>query len=224
MCFGNTKSFGAGCTTSNTWDGEIDEMRFYDQSVSDAWANADWECQRGAVDGNDCITVQAEGSEPVAGSTKTVSDEIALEDQGATTIADGIVTVTDEIVLEDAGTVIFGDGIVTVTDEIALEDQGATTIGSGIVTVTDEIVLEDVNINAGTNAIFVTDEIALEDTASRSTTTPITTFNAIILSLNSPLLDRLGGVFALTCPFNHTLTGLLTNGTLICTDMDVFFP
>lgn len=53
---------------------------------------------------------------------------------------------------------------------------------------------------------------------------PQTSFNAIILSLNSPEFDRLGGVFAITCPANHTLTGLLTNGTLICTSLDDFFP
>lgn len=48
--------------------------------------------------------------------------------------------------------------------------------------------------------------------------------NAIVLSLNSPALDRLGGVFAITCPANSTLTGLLTNGTFVCTDMADFFP
>ena len=48
--------------------------------------------------------------------------------------------------------------------------------------------------------------------------------NAIILALNSPLNDRLGGVFSIVCPANHTLTGLFTNGTFICTDLADFFP
>ncbi len=49
-------------------------------------------------------------------------------------------------------------------------------------------------------------------------------FNAIILSLNSPTDNRLGGVFSLVCPSNHTLTGLFSNGTFICTDLSDFFP
>ena len=53
---------------------------------------------------------------------------------------------------------------------------------------------------------------------------PILTFNAIVLSVNSPLADRLGGVFSLICPSNSTLTGLLTNGTFVCSPMSDFFP
>ncbi len=49
-------------------------------------------------------------------------------------------------------------------------------------------------------------------------------FNAIVLSLNSPDINRLGGVFTVICPANSTLTGLLTNGTFVCTNMSVFFP
>jgi len=49
-------------------------------------------------------------------------------------------------------------------------------------------------------------------------------FNAIVLSLNSPTETRLGGVFAVICPTNSTLTGLLTNGTFVCTPMSDFFP
>jgi len=51
-----------------------------------------------------------------------------------------------------------------------------------------------------------------------------TTFNAIVITLNSPEADRLGGVFSIICPSNSTLTGVLTNGTFVCTDMSVFFP
>ncbi len=212
--------------------GSIDEFQLTFNDLSNDYLQTKFDCESDtAYDSvnqvSGCISVGAEEDNEAGGGgdTVTVTDEIVLEDAGTLIIADGIVTVTDEIALEDAGTLIIGSGIVTVTDEIALEDAGATTIGSGIVTVTDEIVLEDSNIEAGSNAVFVSDEIVLdEDSTDRSTAEPTTSFNAIILSLNSPLLDRLGGVFALTCPANHTLTGLLTNGTLICTNMDDFFP
>ena len=49
-------------------------------------------------------------------------------------------------------------------------------------------------------------------------------FNTITLALNSPTFERLGGVFAITCPANFTLTGLFTNGTFLCTSMNTFFP
>lgn len=155
--------------------------------------------------------------------TVNVSDEIALEDAGATPLLMGVVTVSDEIALEDAGVTTLLDGVVTVSDEIALEDASATTLQAGIVSVSDEIALEDAGATAATDTVFVSDEIALEDTAS--TPAPVAlNYNAIVLSLNSPTLSRLGGAFAITCPANSTLTGLLTNGTFVCTDMSVFFP
>jgi hypothetical protein len=54
--------------------------------------------------------------------------------------------------------------------------------------------------------------------------TPTPTFNTIILRVNPAQNNTLGGAYAVLCPTNSTLTGLLTNGTFVCTDMSVFFP
>jgi len=70
---------------------------------------------------------------------------------------------------------------------------------------------------------YFTDSLAVEDTLVDVPPTGLI-FNAIILSINSPEFDRLGGVFAVVCPTNSTLTGLLLNGTFVCTDMSAFFP
>jgi len=137
-----------------------------------------------------------------AGSTVTVSDEFAMEDQDATATIMGIVTVSDEFAFEDQGTDNSGAGTVTVSDEFAFEDQDATAF-SDTVTVSDEFAFEDTTETVEGEAIV---------------------FNTIVITLNSPLSDRLGGSFSLICPSNSTFTGLLPNGTFVCTDMSVFFP
>jgi len=53
---------------------------------------------------------------------------------------------------------------------------------------------------------------------------PTPQFNAIVLAINAAQNGTLGGAYAIICPVNSTLTGLLTNGTFVCTDMSVFFP
>lgn len=131
---------------------------------------------------------------------------------------------SDEIALEDSVSIIY-DHTVNTSDEIALEDDSitASATGSDTVTIEDEIALEDYMIGAQTDTVFVSDEIALEDGGATNDAVA-QQLNAIILRLNSPLTDRLGGVFAITCPSNHTMTGIFTNGTAICTDLSDFFP
>ncbi len=48
-----------------------------------------------------------------------------------------------------------------------------------------------------------------------------TVFNAILLKLAAPNTTRLGGAFAITCPSNLTLTGLLENGTFVCSTITI---
>ncbi len=53
--------------------------------------------------------------------------------------------------------------------------------------------------------------------ASQETDPPIPPFDTIWLQLNSPTATRLGGVFATSCS-SGTMTGILTNGTILCSD------
>ena len=66
LCLGGNSITAGGCNTLTSFDGEMDELRLYDAIQTPEWVKADWECQRGAVDGNSCITVGAEGTEPAA--------------------------------------------------------------------------------------------------------------------------------------------------------------
>lgn len=157
MCIGNNMGVDTACATAVTFDGRIDEVRYVDTILPAQWVKADWECQRGAVDGNSCITVGNEGEEPAAGDTVTVSDEIAIEDRGAKYNAE--VGVSDEIAIEDQGATAAADNTVTVDDEIAIEDEGAT---------------------AASNEVTVSDEIAIEDEGATGST-PVQNFNTIVL-------------------------------------------
>lgn len=74
------------------------------------------------------------------------------------------------------------------------------------------------------NIVDIDNGVLVEYFFSIDAPTVSPSFNAIVLSLNSPTFNRLGGVFAVICPMNSTLTGLLTNGTFICTPMSDFFP
>ncbi len=204
LCIGTrvTGTDGLTCTAGNSaFHGMLDEIRMVDIELSSAWINSDWECQRFDDVAKSCITVGAEETNTNS-DTVTVSDEIALEDLVSHT----------------------GSNSITVSDEIALEDIATTDIMSfDTVTVSDEIALDEAGITAASDTVFVSDQIVLEDQMT-SNVIPTSFFNAIILSLNSPLTDRLGGVFAITCPSNHTMTGIFINGTAICTDLSDFFP
>lgn len=91
-------------------------------------------------------------------------------------------------------------------------------------TILDDVELDDVSVAWTFDVINIISIDAANKVEYFFSVTVTPTFNTITLSLNSPLLDRLGGVFAVSCPANSTLTGLLTNGTFVCTLMSDFFP
>src|SRR3990172_1028863 len=77
LCIGNINN----CASTRTWDGGIDDVRLNDSVLAAGWVNADYQCQRGAVDGNSCITVGDEGAE--AGGVdhpQSYADTLALTD------------------------------------------------------------------------------------------------------------------------------------------------
>lgn len=212
ICLGNTHAASeTTCATTITFDDKMDEFRFVDTILPANWIKADWECQKGAVTGQagqSCITVGSQGTEPVSGSTVTVTDEYALEDS-VSIIAPGNVVVSDEYALEDSVSATAAN-TVNPTDEYALEDSVSIP---GNIVVTDEFALED---SAGTNQITVNDEFALEDTVQGSATTAIR--NAIVIYLNTPTTTRLGGVLADVCNYaaNYSMVGIYPNGSAIC--------
>ena len=146
-------------------------------------------------------------------------DELGIEDSmnvgGASTIS-----FTDELGIEDSLDVdsVFAIGF---TDELGIDDSLGIASGTAI-SFTDKLAIDD-SLATTVSVISFTDELGIEDTQSQVIPTP-TVFNAILLYLNSPESDRLGGVFAITCPTNSTLTGLLTNGTFICTPIGDILP
>lgn len=195
LCIGNAAT-GAACVTTTTFEGTIDDVRLYDIIQTPEWIKADWECQRGVLDGNSCITVGSQGTEPAAGGTVTVADDFALED---------LVTQLN----------YYG----TVSDDFALEDT-VTGNGSSSATVTlaDDFAIEDV---AGTNTVTVTDDFAIEDSQPATSVPAASIRNAIVIYLNSPTTTRLGGVFAGLCDFanNYTMIGIQANGTIACSKL-----
>ena len=192
ICIGNQgdSAGGATCNTTFTHDGSIDEIRYYDAIASASWIKADWECQRGGVDGNSCITLGSQGTEPAGGGTATVSDEGAGEDTASA----------------------INTGTATVSDEGAGEDVADGSL-AGIANVSDEGAGEDM---AGTNLIIVSDEGAGEDTVHSSQ--PSVDYNTLILRVAPPTTTRLGGVFSGVCDFgnNYTQIGIYNNGTIRC--------
>lgn len=211
LCLGNQANGAGGCLTSGTVDGSMDEFRMNNGILSADWINADWQCQRGAVDGNSCITIGSQGTEPVAGDTVTVSDEGAGEDS-VSYQTENTVNLTDEGAGEDI-VAAFGDSTVNITDEGAGEDS-VTAETPGLVTLTDEGAGED---SAGINIVTVTDEGAGEDSIP-SPAVSTSTRNAIVIYLNSPTETRLGGVFSGFCDTvnNYTMYGIHLNGSIAC--------
>ena len=79
LCLGQAVSNTASvCNTIRTFDGSIDEMRMVDEILTADWIKADWECQRGAVDNDSCITIGDEGIEPT--NDHFYSDTLAITD------------------------------------------------------------------------------------------------------------------------------------------------
>jgi len=174
------------------------------------------------------------------GHTESFIDELGLEDTLAIekSISESF---TDDLGLDENFNT-SGGTLVEFTDELGLEDTLATAAGFGIIIQGSDIGLDDfINVSKGNTVnlidelgmedsfefqlgvIYFTDSLGLDEDFSNTTPTGLV-FNAIVLSINSPEFDRLGGVFAVICPTNSTLTGLLLNGTFVCTDMSAFFP
>ena len=162
LCLGNNLQNASTCNTAFTFDGRMDEMRLYNTNQTASWIKADWECQRGAVDGNSCITVGNEGEEPLTDFTVSVSDEIAVEDS-VTYSTMNTVNVSDDIAVEDTGTAYLST--TTVTDDIAVEDTASAAL-SATVTVSDDIPVEDAVSFTTTNTLTVSDDIPVEDAVS----------------------------------------------------------
>ncbi len=197
----NANVIGNRHLSSDWFSGEIDEVQIAYVAFPDDWTELKHDCEDPnnydtANQENQCIDVGAE-EENTGGSSVTTSDEIALEDGGVSYIY---------------------DHSVSSSDEIALEDQGATgsSVGAGTGLVSDEIALEDGGVTGMTNTVSTSDEIALEDGGSYIPGFVTPTYNAIILSLNSPTDTRLGGVFNQTCADGFYMYGIGSDGNLLC--------
>jgi len=170
LCLGN---FGAtaNCSTIRTFDGKIDEFRMNDEILTAQWIKADWECQRGAVDGNSCITVGNEGEEAGgADHPQSYADTLAL---------------TDTLVFTGTGAQVYSDTL-AITDTLVFTGEGSQTY-TDTLAITDDLVFIYNDLNPD-----FTDTLDLTDTYTQLCTgtcgvTP--TPNAIILSVNkSPFI------------------------------------
>lgn len=195
MCIGQLGNGAGVCTTTATFDGKIDEVRLNNIILSADWIKADWECQRGALDGNSCILLGSQGTEPPSAATFTLADDIAIQEDPALTY-----------------TINF---TFNVADDIPVEDDNATASLAGTFTVSDDIAIED---SGGTTTFTVSDDIALDDNGVSLPAAVVTHRNAIAIYLNSPAPTRLGGLFSGLCDIanNYTMIGVFTNGTIAC--------
>lgn len=101
------------------WEGALDEIRYYNTNAPSGWIKADYECQRG--NGNSCITIGAEGTEPSTGSSQTYVDTLALSDTLVFT-GTGQQSYSDTLAITDALT-FSGTGTQVYTDTLALSDN-----------------------------------------------------------------------------------------------------
>ncbi len=131
---------------------------------------------------------------------------------------DGII-IGDSITL--APTTVQNDGII-IGDSVTLNVVGALTTNQndGII-IGDTITLQ--LTCSVTCSLNLTDGIIIGDSFASSGAAP-PFFNAMMITLNPTQNTTLGGVFAILCPTNSTLTGVFTNGTFRCTPMSDFFP
>jgi len=185
LCIGNPGGAGSGCLTIRTFNGDIDEVRMNTAVLTAEWIKADWECQRGAVDGNSCITVGDEGEEPAAGGSHSQSY--------ADTLA-----ITDTLVFTGTGEQVYSDTL-AITDTLVFTGEGSQSY-SDTLAITDDLVFiyNDLNPNF-TETLDLTDTYTQLCTGSCGA---VATPNAIILSVNkSPFIM---GVYSdatrMTCP------------------------
>ncbi len=155
----------------------------------------------------------------LSANTVNLTDELGMEDIIAI-MAGATINFTDELGMEDSITLNTGYTI-SFTNELGMEDSFAI-MSANTVNLIDELGMEDLML-AQLSVIYFTDELGMEDTLMELPPPP-SIFNAIVLSLNSPEVDRLGGVYAVICPAETVLTGLLTNGTFVCTPIADVLP
>ena len=173
LCVGNVHSGAStNCGTTGTFDGRLDEIRFYDLTASAQWIKADWECQRGAVDGNSCITVGDEGEEPAAGGSHSQSY--------ADTLA-----ITDTLVFTGTGTQVYSDTL-AITDTLVFTGEGSQTYADTLA-ITDDLVFIYNDLNPDFTETLDLTDIYTQLCTGTCGVTP--TANAIILSVNkSPFI------------------------------------
>ena len=175
VCIGNWNVGDTTCNTNITWDGYIDEIRFYDAIATAEWIKADWECQRGAVDGNSCITVGAEGAEPAAGGShsQTYADTLAI---------------TDTLIFTGTGEQVYSDTL-AITDTLVFTGEGSQSYADTLA-ITDDLVFIYNDLNPDfTETLDLTDTYTQLCTGTCGVTPPTPTPNAIILSVNkSPFI------------------------------------
>ncbi len=159
-------------------------------------------------------------------TNKAISDDFALEET-LTQRMDHNRNISDDFALEESigrVLVIGGKSLPpSGAEEFAVEETITQRMDHAR-SLADEFALEE-SIVGSLDMQEIADNLALEESLTFVCSGCVPpSLNAIILALNSPLNDRLGGVFSIVCPANHTLTGLFTNGTFICTDLADFFP
>jgi hypothetical protein len=174
LCIGNTGT-GLACATTTTMDGTLDEPRMVDEILTAEWIKADWECQRGAVDGNSCITVGAEGEEPAAGGSHSQSYTDTL-------------AITDTLVFTGTGEQVYSDTL-AITDTLVFTGEGSQAYADTLA-ITDDLVFIYNDLNPDfTETLDLTDTYTQLCTGTCGVTPPTPTPNAIILSVNkSPFI------------------------------------
>jgi len=173
LCIGNR--YNGACVTLATYSGRIDELRLNDEILTAEWIKADWECQRGAVDGNSCITVGDEGEEPAAGGSHSQSY--------ADTLA-----ITDTLVFTGTGAQVYSDTL-AITDTLVFTGEGSQSYADTLA-ITDDLVFIYNDLNPDfTETLDLTDTYTQLCTGTCGVTPPTPTPNAIILSVNkSPFI------------------------------------
>jgi len=140
--------------------------------------------------------------------TKNLTDELGVEDTVQTMTAN-TVNISDELGVEDSIQKSINKDYV---DETGLEDDTQTQTAA-VVNITDELGLEDA-VQTTSSILNLSDSMGLEDSLDTDVAQQL--YNAIRLYLNVPATDRLGGVFAFTCPSGEYVRGIDTGGNLIC--------
>jgi len=198
------------------YDGILDEGRLYDGLLSDDWIDYEF-CNQNptsfinASEGATCPAWSI-GNEEDAPSGDNCDPTCTQNLSDGLIIGDSLITIT---LVNFTDGVIIGDNVT-----LTLQDASSTFQGGGVI-IGDSVTLElTCNITCTLN---LGDGLIIGDLVTPSGVS-IPSFNALVLRVNPAQNVTLGGVFALFCPTNSTLTGLFTNGTFICTPMSDFFP